>query len=507
MRLLFFLLIILVTSGAIAQPPPVSSNSANVAGPAHNELVARLDKRAAEVEHQNVLNEVRREIDNDANARLQNYVGLVSALIGVFALLTTVLLVIIAIRTPRQAISAAVQAASDALEKERSRINERVTEVERLLSEATALVDRIKGHETTAKSIIDHLRPGEPPESPGDRAIVEAAAAEASAKPPSQRSGTDSRAVFLDYVAKKDWAALAREAEELARAQNDNPREWAVAKFYHGLAKGNSDQPDEAIILYDQIMKRLWNNEDPEVERIAATAALNKAVELRKTGAVDEAIATYANLIERFRDRPKLQGVVASAFVNRGGRLIDQGKVEDALRDLDHVTSHYGDSDQPSVVKEVVRARLDKANALDRLKKSDESISVARPLLQELKDNEEFRAFLPAALQILARSHLRKGNRDEAKKYLQSSIEFRDSVDDPYAKRVLTKSYFDLAALTAEEGKVKETIGYLTEWRELAGGFDCNVVMNNPRLAKLLSRPSFKKFLEDQGCVLPVKAD
>jgi len=83
----------------------------------------------------------------------------------------------------------------------------------------------------------------------------------------------------------------------------------------------------------------------------AANVLFNKSVNLRKQGKVEEALAVYDEIIERFGDDDcsydfsSVHSRVVGALFNKGVALRQQGKAGEALAVFDEVVRHFGHDD------------------------------------------------------------------------------------------------------------------------------------------------------------------
>jgi tetratricopeptide (TPR) repeat protein len=107
------------------------------------------------------------------------------------------------------------------------------------------------------------------------------------------------------------------------------------------IALGKLERYEEAISLYDEVVKRFGESDRPELQEKVAGALYNKAIALGKLERYEEAISLYDEVVKRFgeSDRPELQEKVAGALNSRAWIAclkrdfsIIEGAIQDATR-------------------------------------------------------------------------------------------------------------------------------------------------------------------------------
>ncbi len=109
----------------------------------------------------------------------------------------------------------------------------------------------------------------------------------------------------------------------------------------------------------------------------AATDLLRKALALAERGQLEDAVATWDEVVRRFResDSPTLHREVVAAMVRRGHALIALNRHGEALEACDEVLERFGKSDSPTLHREVAAAMVGRGHALIALDRVDEAIS------------------------------------------------------------------------------------------------------------------------------------
>jgi tetratricopeptide (TPR) repeat protein len=489
MRILWLILLVMCAVPAQAAPSPKAEMTAGQL----QELTNAVERRAAEMDRQSALDRARRDIDNDANARLQNYVGLVSGLIGVFALLTTVLLVIIAFRTPAQAIAAAVKAATEELAKEKDIIQAH-------LSEAQRLVASIRTQESEAKTIISRLGPGEAPKSADDRATVKAAADEAAAKPPSERTATDFRAVIVDAVSKEDWPAVRDSARAMAYLFADTAADRAFALFYEAYATGKLGHSEEAVEIYERLIRDYADLDDPQLHKHVVASLYNRGVEQNKLHREADALVSYDELIKRFEALQPYGDWVAMASVNKAAIFARRKDMDAALSVSDDLIAKHRLSEDPALIEQVAMAMANKAVTLCSIDRNDEGLRACNELLEYAANHPDISSpSVSSAKYIKGKCLLSLNRLPEAIEVFDEALELMGSPADPEDLSKVAACLYDRACAYALQGRVREAVASLRRLASAQGTLDLDTIMKDRDFDLIRERPTFKRFLAEAG--------
>ena len=101
----------------------------------------------------------------------------------------------------------------------------------------------------------------------------------------------------------------------------------AMALFNKGVRLGALSRSQEAIDVYDQVVARYGDRQEPALADLVATALFNKGVRLGALSRGQEEIDVYDQVVARYGDRqePALAEMVASALGNKGWRQYELG--------------------------------------------------------------------------------------------------------------------------------------------------------------------------------------
>ena len=99
---------------------------------------------------------------------------------------------------------------------------------------------------------------------------------------------------------------------------------------------------ETAIKVYDEAIERSGKLSLTQIDACVATAFINRAFVLAELGDFDGEIASYQELIDRFRDNDALEVDVALALGFRSMRQAETGRAEDALRGCREIEKRLG---------------------------------------------------------------------------------------------------------------------------------------------------------------------
>jgi len=180
----------------------------------------------------------------------------------------------------------------------------------------------------------------------------------------------------------------------------------AKALFNMGAILGALSRSQEAIDVYDQVVTRYGDRQEPALAEKVAMALFNKGVGLGALGRSQEEIDAYDQVVARYGDRqePALAEQVAKAFVNKGVRLGALSSSQEAIDVYDQVVARYGDRQEPALAAQVAKALFNKGVLLEALSSSQEAIDVYDQVVARYEDRQE-----PALAEQVAKALGNKG--------------------------------------------------------------------------------------------------
>ena len=191
-----------------------------------------------------------------------------------------------------------------------------------------------------------------------DKETIIGAAQGVAAKPPDEKTFRDWELQGVSAYIRGDFAKAAEAFNNAARSGDASPTRIAKALFSKGAALGMAEKPDEALTVYDEVVNRFGDSEEPSICEWVARALFNKGLALDKTGRPGEALLLYDEVINRFGDpeKPAFSKQFAMALVGKGIVLGRTERHDEALTLFDEVVNRFGDSKEPSLKETVASA-------------------------------------------------------------------------------------------------------------------------------------------------------
>jgi tetratricopeptide (TPR) repeat protein len=147
-------------------------------------------------------------------------------------------------------------------------------------------------------------------------------------------------------------------ADSLTRQDTFVKERVAMALVNRGLALAAANRHADAVIAYDEAIKRLTRKSDQFFQAQMAEAIFNKGFSLGTLGEHRQAVQVYGHLVKRFGHSatPELQEMVAMALLNQGYAFGQLGQSKNELRAYDDVLRRYSRTTDPDVFGHVARA-------------------------------------------------------------------------------------------------------------------------------------------------------
>lgn len=215
--------------------------------------------------------------------------------------------------------------------------------------------------------------------------IVQAVSEQAYATPPHDAAW----AIALDGVADAQALTVGRSAYVQGRvndaigavksASRSSTNEVAVLASYNlGVALSKAGHVEEAIVAYDEVVKRFGEAPELALRAQAAQALINKGVALDRLARFEEELSAYDEIATRFGDAPELQlrEKVAQALFNRGVALGGMGRSVEELRVYEEVVARFGDAPELPLREQAAKALINEGGRLRALHRFDEELKV-----------------------------------------------------------------------------------------------------------------------------------
>lgn len=161
----------------------------------------------------------------------------------------------------------------------------------------------------------------------------------------------------------------------------------------------------ESVAVYDDLLRRFQDIDDPWLWPIVAAGAVWRALELATLGRTDEQIAAYDDVIARYDhvDDRHMREIVLDA---RTQRLLAHIKREDftaAVEACDELLTHYADSTSYQMVDAIARTLISKGDALDKLGKLEQALACYDRVIETWASDKDKWLRMHAADALLAK--------------------------------------------------------------------------------------------------------
>jgi tetratricopeptide (TPR) repeat protein len=213
------------------------------------------------------------------------------------------------------------------------------------------------------------------------------------------------------------------------------------------------DRREEAIATYEQVVERYRDASELSLREQVARALNSKGVALSGLDRHEEAIATYEQVVERYRDasEPSLRERVAEALLFKGIDLGNLDRREEAIATYEQVVERYRDASELSLREQVARALNSKGVALSGLDRHEEAIATYEQVVERYRDASE-----PSLRERVARALVNKAvalgelsRRDEAIATYEQVVErYRDAPELSLREQV-ARALSNMRELTA----------------------------------------------------------
>jgi tetratricopeptide (TPR) repeat protein len=288
---------------------------------------------------------------------------------------------------------------------------------------------------------------------------------------------------------------LIRSAVTLSGSSTDLQLDLTIADALidKGAALWKLDHIEEAIGVYEKLVRRFGDSADDELQERVAWALHNKGVTMRKLNRSKEAVVVCDEIIFRFGDASSasLQEEVAQALISKGITLGVLHRGEEEISAYDEVVRRFGDSPVAALQERVANALFNKGFALGTLNRGEEAISAYDELVRRFGDSP-----VSAVQEWVALALYNKGVRMGTLNRGEEAISAYDELvrrfgDSPVAA---VQEWVALALYNkgVEMGKLNRIEEELRVYDEVAGRFgDSSVAVLQERVANALYNKGF----------------
>jgi tetratricopeptide (TPR) repeat protein len=168
-------------------------------------------------------------------------------------------------------------------------------------------------------------------------------------------------------------------------SETDDPDVASAAACHLGILQSEQGRPEEAEATWAGLIARFRHATDDHVRLHVGEAYLNTGATLTRRGRYEEAFASWNPLFESY-DGPERDYLACMALRQRGYALGEFGQYQEALDTLDKVLRLFGTAADPRIQREIARTLVNKGFALGRLARLDDAIGVYDELVAQFGD-------------------------------------------------------------------------------------------------------------------------
>ncbi len=301
----------------------------------------------------------------------------------------------------------------------------------------------------------------------------------------------------ISFIQRHNYAEAVVTFEEVVRrfGNSTTPAVYvqvARALLNKGFALGELNQLDSELAAYEEVVHRFRDSSEPTLLYMAANAIVRKVFVLGKLDRLEKGVSACDELVERFGDSsvPEVVEQLAIASLLKGIKLNKLSRLEEAIIAYDKLVARFGDNDAPTICALVAEALNNKATILSQLNQLNEKLSVCDEIIRRFGDSNE-----PLFIEHLARVVLFKGatlgklNRPtEAIAAYDEIVRRFDSSDAPVVlEGAAAQALFDKGRVLNESSRLEEAIAVSNEVVQRFGDNE------SPEIQEIVARSLFRK--------------
>ena len=196
-------------------------------------------------------------------------------------------------------------------------------------------------------------------------------------------------------------------------------REEAVALFNRGVKLLNEERLEEAVSVFDDVIRRFGNSQEPALWEPVCAALADKASALGGLHRPADSLVVSDELLNRFGtgEVPSLRKHVAKALVNRGAALAESDRLPEAMEAWEEVERRFGASEGPDLAEPVATALVNKAGALGETDRPHNALGVLAVVVRRFGKSHD-----PDVLRQVAIALVNKGALLHARNQLEDAV-------------------------------------------------------------------------------------
>jgi tetratricopeptide (TPR) repeat protein len=222
---------------------------------------------------------------------------------------------------------------------------------------------------------------------------------------------------------------------------NEFDRKVLNALFNKAASLEQLGHDDQALAVYAQILERFADPTDPFVRAYLVRAFIGEANLLGRLGRHDDVVTSCVKFADRFQAAPELafRREAAASLYGAGLSLMLMGRLDEALRVYGDVVRRFERASEPEVRQEVAAALAGKGATLDLLGRLTDALHVYTEVLERFGDETELSLLAPVAVALrnAGLAHERLGQRAAARRsYAELEARFGNASDERFREHV-----------------------------------------------------------------------
>ena len=236
---------------------------------------------------------------------------------------------------------------------------------------------------------------------------------------------------------------VVRQFGEFGESQMPNyAKPVATALLMKAAFLGVLNRLQDALATFDELMQRLGERDIPDPSKLVIVALAGRGILLGVLNRPEEALATLQEAVRRSGEieSPMILRLVAESLLNQGVLLAKLNRPEEALAALDEAVRRFEEDESPLILRLVVEGLFLKGVILGRLNRLDEALATLDEVIGRFEEGK-----IPMAPQLVAMTLFHKGVTLSRLGKLEEALTLHDAVirksgkDDLPALRSVTE--------------------------------------------------------------------
>ena len=240
------------------------------------------------------------------------------------------------------------------------------------------------------------------------------------------------------------------------------PKLYAITMVNQGITYSQQDKLEDALSSYATLIERFNASPNEEIQISVAKAMVNQGITYGQQGKPDDELNSYATLIEQFKasSNEEIQVLVANAMANQGVAYCKQDKLEDAFNSFATLIEQFKDSSNEEIQISVAKAMGNQGVVYGQQSKLEDALSSYATLIEQFKDssNEKIQIRVAEAMFNQGITYGHQGRLDdELNSYAALIEQFKDSPNEEIQIQV-AEAMFNQGITYRQQGKPDDAL-------------------------------------------------